>query len=121
MIGILVMKCAISLAHKSLNPSIELDLKLLCYARANPWKVIVEILYIESLLCITNSKLLRTLYTCSIESVRLSFLVVGLARYLQAWRVSSDNLRLCSLKEKYFSSLDFIFKLKMRKNCVYLL
>jgi predicted trehalose synthase len=48
----LVLRRVTSLAHRSLNPSIELSSKLLYHACANLQKVIGRILHIESL---TNS------------------------------------------------------------------
>ena len=75
--GMLVLKDATSLAQRSLNPLMELDSKLLYQACADSLKVVGMIFHINSLSWITNSKILCTFYTCSLESTRLLYLSYG--------------------------------------------
>jgi len=55
-----------------LNPSIEFGFRLLYQARTDPLKVVGNIMHIESLSCMIDSKLLCTFCTCSLGSVKPS-------------------------------------------------
>jgi hypothetical protein len=70
--GILVLKCAIILAQRSLNPAIILGSKLLYQIRAYSLKVVRSILHITPLFSRSNSKLLRIFCTYFLGSARPS-------------------------------------------------
>ena len=59
LVGMLVLKCATSLAYRSLNPSIEFDSKLLYKVCTHLSKVIESTLHIESWSWMIKSKLLH--------------------------------------------------------------
>jgi len=72
MAGMMVLKHATSLAHRSPTPSIKFGSRLLYQARADPMKVVGNILHIESWSWMINSKLLHIFYICSLGSVKPS-------------------------------------------------
>ena len=70
--GILVLNCSTGLVQRLLNLSIEFGSKLLYQACTDPLKVVGSILHIETRSWMTNSKLLRIFYSCSLGLVKSS-------------------------------------------------